>query len=227
MNCKIRGIWVSGFWLVDLNLTTIEDFDLHVDEHFESHLVGNRLYITRITVILFYTTLWSLYIITHYYTYHSLLYHTSTDHSLFMHSLLYTEHSLVFYMIHGTLSVTLSITLYYTQITLDLCNIYHVRNTLYYFLSYTQHSLLHFLLHFLLHPIIHRPLSTYTISIIHCTLSITIYYTRNTLYSFLLYTEHFLLFSVIHDFNVSYSSCWGYSLINTLKLYTALCYTLY
>jgi len=26
---------------VDLNLTTIEDFDLHFDEHFEFHLFGN------------------------------------------------------------------------------------------------------------------------------------------------------------------------------------------
>jgi len=39
-----REIWVSQFWSVDYNLPTIHDFNLHSDEHFESHLLGNGLY---------------------------------------------------------------------------------------------------------------------------------------------------------------------------------------
>jgi len=147
-----------------------------------SSCCGQAVYY-KINVILYCTTLWSLYIIPHYYAHHSLLFHTSTDHSLFIHSLLYTYHSLVFYIIHRTLSVTLSFTLYYTQITLDLYNIYHVRNTLYYFLSYTEHFLLHFITPY------YTQITLYLYNI---------YHTLYTLYYHLLYTEHSLFFSSIH-----------------------------
>ena len=39
-----RDIWFSRFWLVDWNLPSIQDFDYHLIQHFESHLPRNGLY---------------------------------------------------------------------------------------------------------------------------------------------------------------------------------------
>ena len=41
---RYREIRISRFWLVDSNLPTIQDFDLHFFHHFEFHLRGNGLY---------------------------------------------------------------------------------------------------------------------------------------------------------------------------------------
>ena len=45
--CTVRywEIWLSWFWLVDQNLLTIQDMDLHFFHRFESHLPGNGLYL--------------------------------------------------------------------------------------------------------------------------------------------------------------------------------------
>jgi len=42
---RYRDIWFSGFWLVDWNLPSIQDFDYHWIQHFESHFPRNALYV--------------------------------------------------------------------------------------------------------------------------------------------------------------------------------------